>query len=433
LTVVFAGLQFAWAVEFAFGSPYLLALGLPPSLVSLVWLAGPLSGLIMQPVIGALSDSCTLRLGRRRPFIIGAALCICLSLWVVAWSVEIADSIKSIAAAIVAIIGFYALDFSINAVQATARALVVDILPPDQQEAGTACASRMINIGNVAGYFVGQADLQAHFGWIAGSHVKILCVFAILAMLSTTAITCVCVKEAPLSSIGMVVGLWHSARALPSPIQQIFNVQFFAWIGWFPFLFYNTSYVAGLYLTQSKATSTSTHIKRSSGGGDGGEYPEEATRAGSFAMLVYAIVSLVLSWFLPLAPSNGFVRGMRRIRQHLTLRRLWTASHVVFAVLMFSTFFISTVRGATFMIATCGFCWAVTAWVPFSLIGEMVTADSQPTLRVNVRSDDSRSSSRNSNSSDEELTAGVVLGIHNVYVVCPQFITAFMSSLIFAM
>ena len=71
LTVAFAGIQFAWAVELAYGSPFLISLGMSKSTVALVWLAGPLSGLLIQPIVGSISDSCTSPHGKRRPFIWG--------------------------------------------------------------------------------------------------------------------------------------------------------------------------------------------------------------------------------------------------------------------------------------------------------------------------------------------------------------------------
>ena len=67
-SICLSGIQFAWTVELAFGTPYLLSLGLPTYLTAMVWLAGPLAGLVIQPLIGVYSDNSTHRLGRRRPF-----------------------------------------------------------------------------------------------------------------------------------------------------------------------------------------------------------------------------------------------------------------------------------------------------------------------------------------------------------------------------
>jgi len=52
-------------------TPYLLSLGMSKSRLSLVWIAGPLSGLVMQPLVGMLSDKSTSRYGRRRPYMVG--------------------------------------------------------------------------------------------------------------------------------------------------------------------------------------------------------------------------------------------------------------------------------------------------------------------------------------------------------------------------
>lgn len=58
--------------------------------MSVVFLAGPLSGLIVQPLVGVLSDGCKSSLGRRRPFIIGGCVLTSLSVLMLGWSKEIA-------------------------------------------------------------------------------------------------------------------------------------------------------------------------------------------------------------------------------------------------------------------------------------------------------------------------------------------------------
>ena len=70
LTLLMAGLQIAWSVELAYISPYLLSLGVAKSTLSLIWIAGPASGVIVQPLIGMLSDRSTFKYGRRRVFIV---------------------------------------------------------------------------------------------------------------------------------------------------------------------------------------------------------------------------------------------------------------------------------------------------------------------------------------------------------------------------
>ena len=70
-------------------TPYLLQLGLSKAHTSLVWIAGPLSGLIMQPIIGVLADSSRSRWGRRRPFMIGGTIIVGFTLLVLGWTAEI--------------------------------------------------------------------------------------------------------------------------------------------------------------------------------------------------------------------------------------------------------------------------------------------------------------------------------------------------------
>jgi len=80
ITIGFAGLQVMWSIEMAYASPYLLSLGLSKSLMALVFVAGPLSGLIMQPLIGVIADNSKSRFGRRRPFIVGGVALSAMSL-----------------------------------------------------------------------------------------------------------------------------------------------------------------------------------------------------------------------------------------------------------------------------------------------------------------------------------------------------------------
>jgi solute carrier family 45, member 1/2/4 len=70
LTLIMAGIQISWSVELAYISPYLLSLGLPKSTLSLVWMAGPISGVIVQPLVGMMSDRSKFKWGRRRIFIV---------------------------------------------------------------------------------------------------------------------------------------------------------------------------------------------------------------------------------------------------------------------------------------------------------------------------------------------------------------------------
>lgn len=123
--------------------------------MSLVFMAGPLSGLIVQPLVGIFADRSKSRWGRRRPFMLaGVAVCI-FAMMLLGWAKEIGSVLNSSGFAIfLAVWAIYLIDFSINAAMSTDRALVVDTLPPSQQEEGSAWAGRMFGFGSVAGFFV---------------------------------------------------------------------------------------------------------------------------------------------------------------------------------------------------------------------------------------------------------------------------------------
>ena len=77
----FLGLQFAWQMRIALAEPVTLSLGASPLLYSLIWLAGPFSGMVVQPIIGVLSDNTKSRFGRRRPYLLTGALITAIALW----------------------------------------------------------------------------------------------------------------------------------------------------------------------------------------------------------------------------------------------------------------------------------------------------------------------------------------------------------------
>lgn len=131
LTISLAGLQIAWSVELSNGSPYLLSLGISKSLMALVWIAGPLSGTLVQPYVGIKSDNCRVSWGKRKPFMLGGALATILSLLCLAWTRELVGGFlgyfgadreaegTKVTIIVVAVLFVYILDFSINTSQSS--------------------------------------------------------------------------------------------------------------------------------------------------------------------------------------------------------------------------------------------------------------------------------------------------------------------------
>ena len=95
-------------------------------MLALVWIAGPLSGTLVQPYVGIKSDNCRVRWGRRKPFIIGGAAATILSMMLLAWAKEIVDGTLTLfgidpklepsqmSVIVFAVAFVYILDFAIN-------------------------------------------------------------------------------------------------------------------------------------------------------------------------------------------------------------------------------------------------------------------------------------------------------------------------------
>src|SRR6476660_9384420 len=133
----FLGIQFGWGLQLANMSAIYSYLGAKESDIPLLWLAGPVTGLLVQPVIGALSDRTWNWLGRRRPYFLVGAILSSLALFFMPDS----TSVRMAA-------GFlWVLDASINISMEPFRAFVADKLNPDQRTTGFLMQSFFIGIG----------------------------------------------------------------------------------------------------------------------------------------------------------------------------------------------------------------------------------------------------------------------------------------------
>ncbi|KAL7943572.1 major facilitator superfamily domain-containing protein [Trichoderma barbatum] len=475
LTIGIGGLQIAWSVELSNGSPYLLSLGLSKSLMALVWIAGPLTGTLVQPYVGMLSDSCRLSWGKRKPFMLGGAAATILGLLFLAWTKEIVTGVLSIFGAdpgshgvkitiiVTAVIGVYLLDFAINTVQAALRAFIVDCGPAHQQEAANSMASRMTGIGNIIGYIAGYVNLTTPLWFLGNTQFKILCAIASLSLGSTVILSATLIKERDPRLDGpprkkqniflFFFTLFKSIKRLPPQIKRVCQVQFFGWVGFFPLLFYTSSYIGEIYVQpflEKNPHMTPEEIDK---------LYEQATRMGSFALLVNSIVSLVVNVFLPffVAPTydshpvldnseSGAKKSfLDRLRiPGFTLRRAWFGSLILFAIVMVCTLFVRSVNAATALIGVAGITWAITLWAPFAIISAEISrrdalARAKRPRRHN-RDAHPPLPPATGHTSPMELTeapkeevdqAGVIMGIHNMSVSAPQIIANVGSSLIF--
>src|SRR3954454_17184747 len=133
----FLGIQFGWGLQLANMSAVYEKLGARPDQVPLLWLAAPLTGLLVQPVIGALSDRTWGRLGRRRPYFLTGAILASIALFVMPTSTSL-----WMAASLL-----WVLDASINISMEPFRAFVADKLDTSQRTKGFVMQSLFIGIG----------------------------------------------------------------------------------------------------------------------------------------------------------------------------------------------------------------------------------------------------------------------------------------------
>ncbi|MEB3231180.1 MAG: MFS transporter [Leptolyngbyaceae bacterium] len=140
MNVGFLGIQFGWGLQMANMSAIFEYLGANAHSIPILWIAAPVTGLIVQPIIGNLSDLTWTRLGRRRPyFLVGAVLA--------AIAIIIMPSVSTLWMAVLLL---WILDTSNNVSMEPFRAFVGDLLPEHQRTQGFAVQSLMIGLGLVS-------------------------------------------------------------------------------------------------------------------------------------------------------------------------------------------------------------------------------------------------------------------------------------------
>lgn len=150
---------------------------------------------------------------------------------------------------ILAIVLVWALNISIQPVQSSMRALIVDACPGAQAAQANSFASFVVIVGSAIGYASGFIEMPKAIEWIRDPQFKGLCLIASISLGGTVTITCMKIEEQPSSTEGMAVTkssasqiwieIYQAIRTLPPTIKTICAVQFFAWLAWFPFLFNN--------------------------------------------------------------------------------------------------------------------------------------------------------------------------------------------------
>lgn len=241
----FLGIQFGWGLQMGNMSAIYEFLGASPDEIPLLWLAAPMTGLIVQPIIGYLSDKTWHPVfGRRKPYFLIGAILASTTLILMPYS-----SAVWMAAGML-----WILDASINISMEPTRAFIADILPEKQLSHGYTMQSFFIGIGAVLAalmpwFLINVVGMEKTSldGSIPG-YVKVSFLVGGVSFLLAMLYTVYTTKEYPPEfyddieeeSLGYIEGLKVAFKNMPKSFIQLAPVQFFTWLGLFLMWFYLT-------------------------------------------------------------------------------------------------------------------------------------------------------------------------------------------------
>ncbi|HLJ51511.1 MAG TPA: MFS transporter [Bryobacteraceae bacterium] len=244
MSLGFFGIQFGWNLQLSNMSAIYEYLGANASQLPLLWLAAPLTGLIVQPIIGHMSDRTWGRLGRRRPYFLTGAILSSLAL----------VAMPNAGALWIAAGLLWIMDASINISMEPFRAFVADMLPEEQRARGFAMQSLMIGLGaSIASALPWLLTNLFHVGGeTAAGHtipLPVRLAFYIGSPIFFTAVlwTVLTTKEYPPENLDEFrraqtenSGVLHNIReifaaigAMPQTMRQLSVVQICTWLGLF--------------------------------------------------------------------------------------------------------------------------------------------------------------------------------------------------------
>jgi maltose/moltooligosaccharide transporter len=240
----FLGIQFGFGLQMANMSAIYEYLGAKPDQIPILWLAAPLTGLLVQPIIGSMSDHTWGRLGRRRPYLLYGALLSSLALILMPNSSTLWMAAGSL----------WLLDGCINISMQPLRALVADLLPEDQHTRGYGVQSLFIGLGAVVAsalpwmmtnwFHLNSATSAEH---VVPVTIKYSFYVGAAALMAAVLWTVVATREYPPEDLeafrkmkaqksGLIGGAREVLSAvgeMPSTMKRLALVQIFTWLGLF--------------------------------------------------------------------------------------------------------------------------------------------------------------------------------------------------------
>jgi maltose/moltooligosaccharide transporter len=394
LSMGFMGIQFGYALQNANASRILQSFGSDIEQLSWFWLAAPLTGMIIQPIIGHYSDHTWTRLGRRRPFFLTGAIMASIALILMPNAGFFAGFLPAmfIGAGFLMI-----MDASFNVAMEPFRALVADMLPVDQSTLGFSIQTFLIGIGAVIGSWLPYVLAE----WLGISKVavnggipdNVVFSFYIGAavMIVTILWTVFTTKEyspeemARFNSDDKIIreenirfsNIFRDIAAMPKTMKQLGLVQFFTWIALFGMWVFTTPAVAqhvyGLAVTDVKSP----------------QYQE----AGNWVGIIFGVYNAVAMFYALLLPLIA-----KKIGRKLTHSISLTAGGIG----LLSIYFITTPTVLIFSMIGIGMAWGSILSMPYAILA--------PALPVRKM--------------------GIYMGIFNIFITVPQIINGLFGGMI---
>lgn len=386
----FLGLQFAWQMRIILSAPVTEGLGASPFIYGLIWLAGPFTGMVVQPLIGVLSDNTKSRFGRRRPYLLGGALITALALWAFPNSAGISDlightfhfSMPAWGGLLVAAIMIWIIDACINIAQGPYRALVPDVVPQEQHSVANSYISLAIGLGSVIAAATAPA-LKYFFDYQMSIPAQFI--MAALAFSLAMIWTCITIKEKSSLKTDSVEDNSNKQSFIESlkeffllspEVAKICVMQFFTWIGMMCMMIFFTNFAIHTVYGVPDLTKLAESVQE--------QFLPVQTTATNYSSICFAIFNLIC--FIIAIPIGVLASKFGNKKVHII-----SLLSMVLAYLGMALFKTHTYMVAGFM-ALSGIGWASVCALPFAMLSRYIKPG----------------------------TEGSVMGIFNIFIAGPQ-------------
>jgi maltose/moltooligosaccharide transporter len=359
----FLGIQFGFALQNGNASRILTTFGADVHELSWFWLAAPLTGMIVQPIIGYYSDNTWTSLGRRRPFFLAGSILAAAALMLM----PNAGSMSSVIAPLYIGAGILMImDASFNVAMEPFRALVADLLPSDQRTLGFSIQTFLIGLGAVLGSWLPyifaewfNVSKDAAAGTVP-DNVTISFYVGAVVFLIAILWTVVTTKEFPPDEYSEedykkepepkgLSSIVTDFKNMPKTMKQLGLVQFFSWFALFSMWVYSTPAIATHVYGLSADDHTSTTYQD----------------AGNWVGIIFGVYNLVSAIYALLLPAIAAKIG-----------RKFTHSISLFAggIGLISIYFIRDPTILIFSMIGVGIAWASILAMPYAILAGSIPA-----------------------------------------------------------